>query len=173
MASGKPLDLPPRSKVPDLLAYLLLEAQEPVSREIVAARLWPDVSATPPATQVEATVESDRACTYEALVNLFCRQGADQRFPIVDSLTPGQQASVIGMSSDGLYWFLEGPLSGRPCTVPQGEQYGVVTGTCEGLPSFTPMPTPSDTPTMTPSPTATPDRSRETPPTSTPIPPPA
>ena len=125
----------------------------------------PDV-ATP--TEQEAA----GVCTFEAVVNLFCRGGEGTRFEAVDSMTPGQLAEILGMSSDGAFWWVEGPLSGRMCTVPQGEQYGLVSGDCSGIPSFTPQPTPVDTEVpVTNTPTASPTPTRT--PTVTPIPPPA
>ncbi len=119
----------------------------------------------------EPTAEAG-VCTYEALVNLFCREGSDTRFEAIDSFTPGQTAPVVGMSTDGFYWYVLGPLSSLQCTVPSAERYGFVTGDCSGLPQFTPMPTPADTPTSTVTPTPTPTVVPATP-TRTPIPPPA
>jgi hypothetical protein len=106
------------------------------------------------------------------LVNIFCRIGPDTRFEAIDSFTPGQTAPVVGMSTDGFYWYVLGPLSNLQCTVPSAERFGFVTGDCSGLPQFTPMPTPADTPTSTVTPTPTPTVIPATP-TWTPIPPPA
>lgn len=126
-------------------------------------------SATPTPAEVDVEIEPEE-CIFEAAANLFCRLSNDTRFEAIDSLTPGEMAPVVGESSDGFYWFVTGPNSGRTCSVPKGERYGEVSGDCSGLPEFTPMPTPVDTPTDTeppPTPTSTPT------PTLTPIPPPA
>lgn len=126
--------------------------------------------AAPPTEEEETVVPTEEAgaCTFEAVVNIFCRLGTDTRFEPVDSFTPGQTAPVVGMSSDGFYWYVLGPLSGQMCTVPSAERYGFTTGDCSSLPSFTPMPTPADTPTSTVEPTPTLTAT----PTVTPIPPP-
>ena len=137
-----------------------------VDEEVPPDPIEPDEEATP-------TVEAEAgACTFEAVSNLFCRSGEGTRFEAVDSFTPGQMAAIMGMSSDGNFWWVDGPLSSRMCTVPQGEQFGLVTGDCSGIPSFTPQPTPTDTAVpVTNTPTASPTPTRT--PTVTPIPPPA
>lgn len=130
--------------------------------------------AEPTATGTPAEVgaelpETGGECTFIASANLFCRLGGDTRFEIVDSLTPGQMAPVVGMSTDTFYWYVIGPLSNRMCTVPSAERYGMVTGDCSGIPQFTPMPTPVDTPTTVPEASDTPTSVPPTP-TWTPIP---
>jgi CSLREA domain-containing protein len=95
-----------------------------------------------------------RACEYVAKVNLFCRAGPGGDYKDLDSLTPGQMAPVVGQSTDGNYWYVLGPLSGRECTVPQAERFGETSGDCDDLPRFTPAPLPTRAPT--PTDTATP-----------------
>jgi hypothetical protein len=117
----------------------------------------------------EATEVVDGPCTFEAAVNLFCRKGPGSDWDDDDSMTPGEMAEVIGQSQDGNYWYVLGPHTGRPCTVPMAPRFGTTTGVCTGLPQFTPVPLPTEVPTEVPSatPTITPS------PTVTPIPPPA
>jgi predicted outer membrane repeat protein len=99
-------------------------------------------------TSVPVTVQAS-SCTYTALVNLFCRQGPGVVYPQVDSFVPGQSASVNGQSQDGNYYYVVGPNSGQTCAVPSGDEFGEVSGACQGLPQFTPQPVP---PTATNSP---------------------
>ena len=101
-------------------------------------------------TTTPAPTEDAGACTFTALVKLFCRTGPGGDYPDIDSFTPGQMAPVVGMSSDGNYWYVTGPLSGRMCTVPMGDRFGQTSGDCSQQPVFTPIPLP---PTATPSPT--------------------
>jgi hypothetical protein len=104
-------------------------------------------------TPTSSATEVAGACTFTAAVNLFCRSGPGGDYPDIDSFTPGVMAPVVGMSSDGDYWYVLGPLGGRMCTVPTGDRFGSTTGDCSQQPVFTPMPPP---PTVTPSPTACP-----------------
>ena len=90
------------------------------------------------------------ACTYTAVVNLFCRIGPSSLYPEIDTFIPGQTAPITGMSSDGFYWYVVGPHNGRLCTVPDGAKFGEVSGDCSSIPAFTPIPPPPATPTPTP-----------------------
>jgi len=114
-----------------------------------------------PTPTTTATAER-RPCEVTALANLFCRQGPGRVFEPLDSFTPGQSASVIGQSTDGFYWYVNGPNFGKVCTVPDDAQLIEVSGDCGQLPRFTPIPTPTPSPTATatatPTPTETPGR---------------
>jgi hypothetical protein len=94
-----------------------------------------------------------KACTFTAVVNLFCRlgPGADI-YPEVDSFTPGQSAPVIGQSADGFYVYVEGPNNSRMCVVPVAEQFGELEGDCSELRVMIPppVPEPTETPTAEP-----------------------
>lgn len=104
-------------------------------------------TATPTATQIPT---EQAECTYTALVNLFCRLGPGGQYKEIDTFTPGQFAPIVGQSSDGFYWYVLGPNNGNLCTVPDGAQYGHITGDCAVIPAFTPIPLPTATPTSTP-----------------------
>ncbi len=112
------------------------------------------IEETPIATPVEEstptpTIEQE-ACTYTSVVNLFCRVGPGSLYPEIDTFIPGQSAPIKGASSDGFFWYVLGPHNGRLCTVPDGAQFGEVSGDCSGIPAFTPIPPPPATPTPTP-----------------------
>jgi CSLREA domain-containing protein len=114
-------------------------------------------------TSTSATIEAED-CTYTASVNLFCREGpGSSLYPDLDSFVPGQSAPVVGLTSDGNYFYVTGPNSGLTCTVPESSQFGEVSGECSDLPQFTPPPPP---PTSTPTeeseePTNTPTQESE------------
>lgn len=110
---------------------------------------------SPPA-QVQVSVASDgfepadptpsvkeaQECVYTALINHFCRRGPGLEFEGIDNFVPEQDAPVIGQSTDGLFWYVLGPNYGDVCTVPVDNGFGEVSGACETLARFTPMPTP-------------------------------
>ncbi|TFH38060.1 MAG: hypothetical protein E4G99_00515 [Anaerolineales bacterium] len=91
-----------------------------------------------------------KECSYTALVNLFCRVGPGSQYKEIDTFTTGQFAPILGMSLDGFYWYVKGPNNGSLCTVPDGAQFGEVSGDCAVIPAFTPIPLPTATPTSTP-----------------------
>ncbi len=91
-------------------------------------------------TVVEPTVTPEEACVFEAAVNLFCRVGPHSDYAEVESFTPGVTALVVGESHAGDHWYVLGPNSGRPCTVPKGPRFGSTTGACSPQPQFTPPP---------------------------------
>jgi hypothetical protein len=99
-------------------------------------------------------VEEVNQCTYTALISHFCRRGPGLEFEAVDNFIPGQFAPVTGQSTDGFFWYVIGPNYGELCTVPSEEGFGELSGDCETLPRFTPIPLP--TPTGTPEPTPCP-----------------
>lgn len=105
-------------------------------------------TSTPTPTQEEA-----EACGMKALVNLFCRPSPG--YEPSDSFTPGQTAPVVAQSQ--WLWKVIGAKKGRECTVPKDKTLVEVTGDCESLPTFNPLPTPTNTATPTPRPTETPE----------------
>jgi hypothetical protein len=131
--------------------FSLSESPDESTPTTAGTQTAPPLTATPTPTQ--APTAEPLACTFTASVNLFCRTGPGSSYPDIDSFTPGVMAPVVGMSSDGNYWYVIGPIGGRMCTVPMGDRFGSVTGDCSQQPVFTPMPLP---PTVTPSPTACP-----------------
>lgn len=118
----------------------------------------PEATGSPTPTATETTTPTaspspteEEECTYTALVNLFCRSGPGPGYPELDTFIPGLSAPVVGQSTDGFYWYVIGPYNGHVCTVPEGPQYGDVSGACGQLPAFTPIPVPpTETPTSTP-----------------------
>ena len=75
-----------------------------------------------------------KPCIYRAVANLFCRLGPDDTlYPVIDSLTAGQTAPVVGQSWDKVFAYVEGPNSGLVCAVPATEKFGVLEGNCEEL----------------------------------------
>jgi hypothetical protein len=85
-------------------------------------------------------IKVNKECSYTALINQFCRQGPGSGFTEIDNFVPEQTASVIGQSIDGFFWYVIGPNYGEVCTVPVDDGFGEVSGDCEILPLFTPMP---------------------------------
>ena len=98
------------------------------------------------------SVEENKQCIYTALINHYCRRGPSTVFEAIDNFVPEQVAPIIGQSTNGFFWYVIGPNYGAVCTVPTEERFGKVSGDCELLPRFTPIPSP--TPTNTPEPTA-------------------
>ena len=107
-------------------------------------------------------------CTFEAKVNLFCRVGPG--LEEIDSFVPGDTATVIGQSTDGLYWFVLGPHFGEECTVPSEDRFGEVEGDCESLERRTPDSAPIESDTPEPEQEAEPEDDASRAPTPTNIP---
>lgn len=75
-----------------------------------------------------------KSCTYTANINLFCRLGPDPtRYAVVDSFVAGQSATVVGITWDKLYVYVEGPNNGLMCAVPTASRFGTLDGDCEDL----------------------------------------
>ena len=103
-----------------------------VQVKVISGDFWPN---DPPPLATK-----DNNCTYTALINHFCRQGPGTGFAKTDNFTPEQTASVIGQSTDGFFWYVIGPNYGEVCTVPVDDGFGEVSGDCDILPVFTPIP---------------------------------
>ena len=88
-------------------------------------------------------VEEVKQCTYTAIINHFCRRGPSTVFEAIDNFVPEQVAPIIGQSTDSFFWYVIGPNYGELCTVPTEGRFGEVSGNCELLPKFTPMPSPT------------------------------
>ena len=84
--------------------------------------------------------EEAKQCVYTAKISQFCRRSSSMDFEAIDNFIPGQSAPVEGQSTDGFFWYVIGPNNGELCTVPSEERFGEVSGDCEILPKFTPMP---------------------------------
>jgi len=67
----------------------------------------------------------------------------------------GEQAEVVGRSTDGEYWIIKNPDRAGECWL--WGYYASVVGSTAGLPIYTPPPTPTPTFTATPTITTTPD----------------
>ena len=89
-------------------------------------------------------------CMLKARVNLLCRPGTG--YEEVDSFYQGDSAEVIAQSQFLLK--VIGVKSGQECTVPKDDTLVELSGDCDNLPEFIPLPT--ATPTLSPTPTPTP-----------------
>jgi hypothetical protein len=88
----------------------------------------------------------EQKCKYTSLVNLFCRLGPNSNdYPEIDSFTPGQESEVLGISPDGVFVQVIGPVNEQPCYVPLGEEFGEMIGECEDLQVLDLPPTPLPT----------------------------
>jgi hypothetical protein len=68
-------------------------------------------------------------------------------YPVLDWLTAGESASVVGRSADSQYAYLIGPRTAEVCVVPINPDYGALVGeACNELAVFTPPPLPTLTP---------------------------
>lgn len=91
----------------------------------------------------------EQKCKYTSLVNLFCRFGPNSnQYPEVDSFMPGQESDVLGISPDGIFVQVMGPVNDEPCYVPVDEEFGELSGVCDDLPvlELPPTPIPTDEP---------------------------
>ena len=144
------------SQVPSCQPPIALDPPGGSSSIVTLPQETPEMT-TPTATEESTatftptpTPTEQQECTYTALVNLFCRVGPGSGYKEIDTFTAGQSAPILGMSLDGYYWYVKGPNNDSLCTVPDGAQYGQITGDCAVIPAFTPIPLPSATPTSTP-----------------------
>ena len=94
------------------------------------------------------TVELAAACTYTALVNLFCRFGPGQFYAEVDSFVPEVAADVIGVSPDKTHVQVIGPNFGNACFVPVEARFGQLDGACDDLTVVQIPALPTHTPTL-------------------------
>lgn len=88
-------------------------------------------------------LKDPQECTYTALINHFCRRGPNNDYEEIDHFAPEQFAPIIGQSTDGLFWYVVGPNYGEVCTIPAEDGFGKLSGDCETLPKFTPLPPPT------------------------------
>lgn len=102
--------------------------------------LTPTSTSTPLTPTPTSTPE---ACTYTAVVNVFCRTGpGGSIYPEVDSFLTGQSAPVYGFSPDRYFAQVQGINNLVACYVPLGGRYGLLSGACEDLPLLNPPPPP-------------------------------
>ncbi len=97
-------------------------------------------------------------CKHTAIISHFCRLGPGMGYEAIDNFVPGQSAPIVGQSTDGFFWYVQGPNYGELCTVPTAPKFGESDGNCDQLPRFTPkpLPTPTNTPEPTPCPAGVP-----------------
>lgn len=104
----------------------------------------------PAAKPTDTPHAEPRQCIYTALINQFCRLSSGSGYDAIDNFVIGQTAQVVGISTDGFFWYVVGPNYGVVCTVPTAPKFGETDGPCEEKPRFTPIP--SATPTLIPTP---------------------
>lgn len=79
-----------------------------------------------------------------------CRTGTSVSFPKVGDLDVGEQAVIIGRTTDLQYWLIENPDRDGSCWI--WAYYSTVTGPVEDIPIVIPPPIPITIPTATPIP---------------------
>jgi hypothetical protein len=114
----------------------------------VGAYEFPEHDVDPAPLLAPTDTVAARACTFTAAVDLNCRAGPGMTtYPVLDWLTAGESASVVGRSADGQYAYLIGPRTAEVCVVPINPDYGALVGeACNELAVFTPPPLPTLTP---------------------------
>jgi hypothetical protein len=76
-----------------------------------------------------------------ATVDTNCRAGTSTVFKVLGILSPGDSVPVLGVSSQGFWWYIQNPdKPGEACWV--WTETTVVTGDTNGLPKIKPPPTP-------------------------------
>jgi len=70
-----------------------------------------------------------------------CRTGPDTVFDNIGALLVGEQAEVVGQTTNGMYWIIKNPDRSGECWL--WGYYATVTGPTEGLPFYDPPPTPT------------------------------
>ncbi|MCB2202827.1 hypothetical protein KQH56_02355 [bacterium] len=74
-------------------------------------------------------------------VDTNCRTGPGKIYDWIGGLLVGEEAEVVGASTDGQYWIIENPDQNGNCWL--WGNYANVTGETTGLPIYTPPPTPT------------------------------
>jgi hypothetical protein len=114
----------------------------------VGAYEFPEHEINPAPMLAPTDTVAARSCTYTAAVDLNCRTGPGMTtYPVLDWLTAGESAGVVGRSVDGQYAYLIGPRTAEICAVPINPDYGALAGdACNDLAVFMPPPLPTFTP---------------------------
>ena len=73
--------------------------------------------------------------------NSNCRTGPDTIYDNIGALLVGEQAEVVGQTSDGSYWIIENTDGSGECWL--WAYYATVVGPTGDLPMYTPPPTPT------------------------------
>ena len=125
------------------------EEQQPPAEQFTATPelpAGPQDTATPSVPQVSVST------------NTNCRTGPGTQYDLIDALTVGQTAEVVGKNSVTSYWIIKRPSGSGNCWL-WGE-YATVVGNTANLPEYpipaTPTPKATNTPTITPTFTSTP-----------------
>lgn len=85
-------------------------------------------------------------------INTNCRTGPGQSYDKVGNLEVGQQAVILGRTTDFQYWLVENPTGTGTCWI--WAYYSIVTGPMDRIPVITPPPRPTSTAQPTPAPTS-------------------
>jgi hypothetical protein len=99
--------------------------------------LSPTITASPTVT-LTPTLEKPMVSVSR---NTYCRTGPGEPYDSVGTLMEGEQAEVVGVSSDGQTWIIMNPDGEGKCSL--WGYYASVVGPTEGLPVYTPPPTPT------------------------------
>lgn len=97
----------------------------------------PTITLTP-TTTLTPTLEVPLA---SVSVSTNCRTGPDTIYDNIGALMVGEQAQVVGQTSDGTYWIIENPDGSGECWL--WAYYATVVGPTDGLPMYTPPPSPT------------------------------
>lgn len=105
--------------------------------------LEPTETTTPPITltATETQTPTPDKPLVSVSVDTNCRTGPGEQYDLIGALLVGEQAEVVGETTDGGYWIIKNPDRAGECWL--WGYYASVTGPTEGLPRYTPPPTPT------------------------------
>lgn len=125
-------------------ATVQVQAEDPP-----AAAPLPSQTPTPSETPTVTPTPTSSIPVVRVSQNTNCRSGPGTVYDLIDIFMVGDEAEIIARSSVPNYVIIEVPDgSGEECWL--WMQYGIQTGSTEGLPERTPPPTPTPVATATP-----------------------
>lgn len=111
------------------------------SGAVTAATVTQTVQPTMTLTQTLTLAPTESKPMVSVSVDTNCRTGPGKIYDWIGALLVGEEAEVVGKSSDGQYWVVKNPDKAGECWL--WANYASVTGPTTGLAEYTPPPTPT------------------------------
>ena len=92
-------------------------------------------------TQTQTLTPTESIPMVSVSVDTNCRMGPGRIYDWIGALLVGEEAEVVGLSTDGEYWVVKNPDQSGECWL--WANYASVAGSTSGLPVYTPPPTPT------------------------------
>ena len=141
--NAAPEDAPPAVEVeaPEQQAPEQPQPAPPDPTATITQTLLPSLTLTPEGTPTMTLTPTLGVPMVTVNRNTNCRTGPGEPYEIIGALLVGEEAEVVGISSDGGTWIIKNPDGEGECWL--WGYYASVAGPTQGLPVRTPPPTPT------------------------------